>query len=221
MPEDWSGNRASTFKCLGASSHCNHEREERDYYATDPIAAELLLEVEPELNNIWENACGQMSLANVFEKHGKLGRASDIINRDNDSRIEVKDFLDDSGEVGLFSTVDNEKDLWDGDIVTNPPYKEALAFVKKSLKTVKQGRKVCMFLKLTFLEGKERKEFYKENPPKVIYVCSGRITCAMNGEFEKLNPKTKRIEKQSSAVCYAWFVWEKGFKGDPIIKWIN
>lgn len=28
-------------------------------------------------------------------------------------------------------------------------------------------------------------------------------------------------KKMSSAKCYAWFVWEKGFKGDPVIKWIN
>ena len=34
----------------------------------------------------------------------------------------------------------------------------------------------------------------------------------MNGKFEKY---------PSSAVAYAWFVWEKGFKGDPVIKWIN
>ena len=82
----------STFRTLGASNHTDHDREVNDYYATDPLAAELLLEVE-DLNNIWECACGQMHLANVFEKHQKLGRASDIINRDNDSRIEIYDFL--------------------------------------------------------------------------------------------------------------------------------
>lgn len=36
--------------------------------------------------------------------------------------------------------------------------------------------------------------------------------CAMNGNFASIS---------SSAAAYAWFVWEKGFKGDPIIKWIN
>ena len=25
----------------------------------------------------------------------------------------------------------------------------------------------------------------------------------------------------SSAVAYAWFVFEKGYKGDTIVKWIN
>jgi len=24
-----------------------------------------------------------------------------------------------------------------------------------------------------------------------------------------------------SAVAYAWFIWEKGYKGDTIVKWIN
>ena len=32
------------FKTLGASNHTEKEREDNDYYATDPIAAELLLE---------------------------------------------------------------------------------------------------------------------------------------------------------------------------------
>lgn len=39
-----------------------------------------------------------------------------------------------------------------------------------------------------------------------------RMKCAKNGKFE---------ETGSSAAAYAWFVWEKGYKGDPTIKWIN
>lgn len=217
MARDWDGNKASTFKCLGASSHAEHEREENDYYATDPIAAELLLEVEPKLNNIWECACGEGHLAKVFEKAGKLAKMSDIVNRNNDSRIEIIDFLD-FGKGGLLAPAVRNLPY---DIVTNPPYKFSTPFVQKALDIIAEGRKVCMFLKLTYLEGKERKAFFQKYPPKVIYVSSSRITCAMNGEFEKVNPKTGKIEKQSSAVCYAWFVWEKGFKGDPVVKWIN
>jgi len=206
MEKDWNGNKASTFKCLGASNHTDHEREERDYYATDPIAAELLLQVE-ELDNIWECCAGQMHLGNVFEKYGKLGRATDIVNRDNDPRIKIKDFLKD----GLLC----KKEVWDGDIVTNPPYKYAEEVVRKAIETVTEGHKVCMFLKLTFCEGQSRKLLFQEFPPKTIYVSSSRITCAMNGEF------IKDGKKQSSAVCYAWFVWVKGYKGNTVLKWIN
>ncbi len=52
--------KESTFIRLGASNHAQKgTREENDYYATEPIAGHLLLEVEPELNNIWECACGK------------------------------------------------------------------------------------------------------------------------------------------------------------------
>jgi len=33
----------------------------------------------------------------------------------------------------------------------------------------------------------------------------------MNGQFDKY---------KVSAVAYAWFVWERGFKGETIVKWI-
>lgn len=46
-----------------------------------------------------------------------------------------------------------------------------------------------------------------------MYVFSSRVNCAMNGDFKKYN--------HNSAVAYAWFVWEKGYKGDTILKWIN
>lgn len=46
------------FRNIGASNHSRLTREENDYYATDPIAGYLLLEVEPDLTNIWECACG-------------------------------------------------------------------------------------------------------------------------------------------------------------------
>lgn len=80
------------------------------------------------------------------------------------------------------------------------------------MQTVKPGRKVVMFLKLTFLEGKGRKQFFLDNPPKTVYVSSSRLICAINGDFKRIT---------SSVVAYMWFVWEKGYAGDPVIKWIN
>ena len=126
MAKDWSGNKKSTFVTLGASNHTDKERQKEDFYATDPIAARLLLDVES------------------FE-----------------------------------------------------------------------GKKVAMFLKVQFLEGKERKQLFREHPPRTVYVSSSRIMCAKNGEFERMKAGG------GSAVAYAWFVWEKGYKGDTIVRWIN
>lgn len=104
---------------------------------------------------------------------------------------------------------------FDGDIVTNPPYKYAQDFIEHSLKIIPKGNKVAMFLKVQFLEGKKRKELFRNHPPKAVYVSSSRILCAKNGDFERMK------KGGGSAVAYAWYVWENGYKGDTIIKWIN
>ena len=44
--------KESIFMNLGASNHAKETREENDYYATESIAGKLLLEVEPEINNV-------------------------------------------------------------------------------------------------------------------------------------------------------------------------
>lgn len=189
--------KENIFINLGASNHSKYERQAEDYYATDPLAAKLLLEVEPQLNNIWECACGEGHLAKVFDSYGKLGKATDLINRGYGS---VEDFL-----------LNNEP-YKNGDIVTNPPYIKAVEFVKHALNKVDEGRYVCMFLKILFLESQSRKELFTKYPPKVIYVSSSRINCAKNGDFETYN---------SGAIAYAWYVWVKGYKGETVIKWIN
>lgn len=190
----------SIFVCMGASNHTDESREINDYYATQPFAVNLLLNEEKFNNKIWEPACGGGHISNVLLEKNYDVFSSDKFNRGFE--CEKIDFLNDV-----------EPNSWVGDIITNPPYKLALEFTKKSLEVVKEGNKVAMFLKLTFLEGKRRKEFFKENPPKVVYVSSSRLSCAKGGEFEKY--------KGLNAIAYCWYIWEKGWKGDTIIKWIN
>ena len=36
MTKDWTGNSNSIYKTLGASNHTDKERQNEDYYATDP-----------------------------------------------------------------------------------------------------------------------------------------------------------------------------------------
>lgn len=47
------------FVTLGASNHTENEREHNDYYATEPKATNLLLEVEDFTNTILEPCCGE------------------------------------------------------------------------------------------------------------------------------------------------------------------
>jgi len=197
---DWTGNGNSIYKTLGASNHTEKEREENDYYATDPNAIDLLFEVE-DFDNIWECACGEGHLSKRMIELGKTVYSTDIIDRGyGDGQI---DFLSDD----VIS--------WHGDIITNPLYKYAIDFVYKSLDIMEDNNKLALFLKVQFLEGKKRKLLFEKYPPKVIYISSSRILCAKNGDFEMMK------KNGGSAVAYAWFIWEKGYDGETIIKWIN
>lgn len=201
MAKDWTGNINSIYKTLGASNHTEEDREIDDFYATDPKAAELLLGLET-FDKIWECACGEGHLSKIFEKSGYQVRSSDLIDRGY-------------GEVGI-DFLSPDITSWDGDIITNPPYKYALEFVEKSLSIIPNGNKVAMFLKIQFLEGKARKKLFMSQPPKTVYVSSSRLLCAKNGKFGK---GVGFIS--SSAVAYAWYVWEKGFNGTTQLKWFN
>lgn len=200
---DWIGNQKSIYVTLGASNHTNFEREKNDFYATDPHALEIFLDKLKEdgielYNKIWECACGQGHLSNVLKNRGKNVWSTDLIDRGYGE-----------GNVNFLTCLPGGR--WDGDILTNPPYKYAKEFVEKALELIDKGHYIIMFLKIQFLEGKARKKLFEKYPPKYIYVNSERQACYINGNMSK---------KMSSASCYCWFIWEKGFYEEPKIRWI-
>jgi hypothetical protein len=66
---------------LGAHNFTDYDRENNDYYATDPKAAQLLIDCEKLSPLIWECACGEGHLAKVFETAGHTVYATDLIDR--------------------------------------------------------------------------------------------------------------------------------------------
>ena len=185
-----------TYVCLGARNYAKTDRHKEDFYATEPKATKLLCDVEQFNNRILEPCCGQGHMSEVLKSNGYSVTSYDLVDR---GYGDIKDF---------FSLTH-----WDGDIITNPPYKNVLNYVKHAIDIVDNGAKVAMLLKVLFLEGKERGKYMLENPPKYIYIFSGRIKCAINGDFDAIN--------NGGALAFGWFVWEKGFKGEPKVRWLN
>ena len=163
----------------------------------------MLLGLEEFSEVIMEPACGEGHIAEVLKTHGHRVLATDLIDRGYGI-----------GGVDFFCM---NKPM-DVDIITNPPYSIAKEFVEHAMETVTNGHKVAMFLKLTFLEGQSRRELFKRYPPKTIYVSTSRIGCAKNGEFKKDKNGNLKVD---SAVAYCWYIWQKGFNGEPTIKWFN
>jgi hypothetical protein len=201
MKQDWKGDGNSVFKTLGSSQHSEHERELNDFYATEPRAIELLLDMEVFYGDIWEPACGEGHLSKVLEKRCYSVKSTDLVDRGYGTT--GQDFL----------SIDNV--FFDGNIITNPPYRYATEFVEKALSIIPDGKKVAFFLKVQFMEGKGRKHIFVNTPPRRIYVSSSRLNCAKNGDFTGLRTSG------GSAVAYAWYVWEKGYKGTTELKWFN
>jgi hypothetical protein len=193
--KDWVGN-SSIRNCNLRSK----EAEKHDYYATEPKAVELLLQNETFSKYVWECACGEGHISEVLKAHGYKVHSTDLIDRGY-------------GIGGVDFLKVTKKDIandYSRDIITNPPYKYAKEFVEHALDISMDTTKIAMFLKLTFLEGQSRRELFRKYPPKTVYVSSARLQCGKNGCFDG-----------TSMVAYAWFVWEKGFNGNPTIKWIN
>lgn len=71
----------TVFATLGASNHSVNDREENDYYATDPIAIEKLLEIEKFNSKVWECACGEGHLSKVLQSKGYDVKLTDLIDR--------------------------------------------------------------------------------------------------------------------------------------------
>lgn len=176
------------------------EREENDFYATEPKALEKLLEVFTFHRDVWEPACGQGHLSKVLMDQGYNVWSTDKIDRGFGYTL---DFLD------LLPSTKNVK----RDIITNPPFRFALEFAETALDVVAKNYYVALFLKLQFLEGAKRRSFFDTTPPRYVYVSSSRLRVAKHGDFDQFS--------SAATIAYAWFIWQKGFNGEPTIKWFN
>ena len=176
--KDWVGGSAAVFKTLGASNHTNANRQREDYYATEPKATEWLCKLERFEGRILEPSCGEGHMSEVLKAAGYEVVSRDLVDRGY-------------GEVADFLSIDNME--WDGNIVTNPPYKFAQQFVEKALSIIPEGKKVAMFLKLTFLEGKARRALFRSTPP---HSCLGKFVAAEMRHERRL----RQIRQQRSSL---------------------
>jgi len=100
-------------------------------------------------------------------------------------------------------------------IITNPPFSLASDFILKAKNVA--NKKFCMLLPLSYLHGKGRfdsiysdREFF---PLKKIHVFT---RYPMLGD-----PLREDGKYRTGMMVYAWFVWEKDYRGEPSIGWID
>ena len=166
----------------------NPNREKDDFYATPDWAIDSLLERESFTGSIWEPACGDGAICKRLKSFGYDDiYATDLVDRGYGD--EHFDFLKKQ------KAVDN--------IITNPPFKLGTKFAIHSLNLAQ--KKVVLFNKLTFLEGKERRDkLFCRGHLQKVYVFSERV--GFNGG--------------GGMLAFAWFVFDKEHVGNAEIEWI-
>tara|TARA_R110002153_G_C13061078_1_gene472154 strand:+ start:99 stop:659 length:561 start_codon:yes stop_codon:yes gene_type:complete len=168
------------------------DREKDDFYATPVEATVSLLKAEKFEGSIYEPCCGEGHISKVLEAHGYQVKSSDLIDRGYGKPRQ--DFLFERQQHA--------------NIVTNPPYKNALDFVEQAVEL--SNLKCALLLKLSFLEGQKRKLFFEARPPSRIHVFSQRQSLMKNGDAYK-----------GGMMALAWFLWDKEDKsGEAKVKWL-
>lgn len=166
-----------------------------DFHPTPPCATEALCDVERFIGAIWEPACGDGAISRVLEARGYDVVSTDLVERGyGQSRI---DFLMEQRPMAP-------------NIVTNPPFKNSEDFARQAVRLT--TGKVAFLLRLVWLAGKSRGEFFRTAPLARVWVFSGRLPMMHRGGYE--GPKS------SSAIDFAWFVFEHGHEGAPDIGWL-
>ena len=194
----------------------SRERVENDYYATPPEATRALLNSFGIYGcfNILEPACGEGHISKEIVKWFNKTRDAEGNKWDDEELVTSTDLIDRGYGTGGIDFLRMEENKKYDCVITNPPFKLAKEFILKALKLSKKY--VIMFAKIQLLEGIGRRELFEKYPPKYIYVFRNRINPMRNGSSVDENGK-----KWSNTMCFAWFVWEIGFEGEPTIRWLQ
>jgi hypothetical protein len=167
-------------------------RPDNDFYPTPPEATQKLLNVEKFDGGIWECACGNGAITRVLIRNGYYVFESDIEPRNG--ALQMDFLLSDA--------------LRAGSIVTNPPFKLLCPLIERA--HALKPDKFAFLAKLTALEGGERSEILERTKLTRVHVFRNRIQMTRNGEEAR----------GSGMIAFAWFVWERGYTGKPMIGWI-
>jgi hypothetical protein len=181
------------LRVMGARTAGSHK--DRDAYYTPPEAVHALLWVERFDGPIWEPACGNGAISRVL-----LHAGHEVISTDlalTGYGTPCTDFL-------------MEWQARAPNIVTNPPFKLANQFAAHA--TSLASGKVAFLLRLVWLEGKARRRLFERSPLARVWVFSGRLPRMHREDYDG--------KKTSSAMAFAWFVWERGWSGAPHLGWL-
>ena len=189
-------------KSRSLSRSIRHPQSERqlDLYETPPEAVEALLRYEHLPKTLWEASCGRGAIVKVLRAHGHHVLATDL-------RDYASPFQDHTGRDFLA-----ERTLPPGveAIIQNPPYFLADEFVKRSLLLCPRG---YFLLRLQWLESEKRRDLFDQAMLERVLIFRARLPMMHRDGWTG--------NRTSSTTCFAWFVFNREYRGFPEIRWVD
>jgi len=189
-------NRDYARRGMGCASE--YPRAKNDLYTTHPKAITLLHSngYLDKNENYWECACGDGALSEELKRLGYNVKSTDLYDYGYDDCETDIDFL-------------KQKTKYNGNIITNPPFKQLTEFILKGLSLT--DKRLYIFSRLQTLESVNRYEnIFRKTPPMYVLPFVKRIPCYKEGD----------LSRSSSVTPYAWYIWDKHYNGDTIVKWL-
>lgn len=169
-------------------------------WATELIVDRLLQDQVLSLGDLITEPCsGAGAISKVLESKGFNVKSSDI---------QTESFIYGEKGIDIYKAKDKSEDI----IFTNPPYNSMTKNDMLDALLRVSNNKVILMLNIYYLSSKERYKILKDSPLKYVYVHSERVT---------MFPYGSEKPKSSGTKMFAWFVWEHGYEGEPIIRWLS
>lgn len=174
-------------------------RDPLDWYVEPEWCSERLFAMEAFGGTVWDPFAGMGRIVVSGERAGLKMVASDIETRGYDW-IEFCDF---KVVIGAGKCADN--------IVANPPFALAEPFTKAALEMTMF--KVAMLLPANWIQGDKRSRWLEKTPLKRVLFLTPRPSMPPGGVV------LQGGKPGNGTTDYAWFIWEHGHQGAPVIGW--
>ncbi len=180
-------------------------RNKNDLYPTPPLATYILHKYVNLPRNILEPCAGRGNISAELIRHGYNVKSTDL--------YEYEPTLCNI-ETGVDILKLPKQNGYDA-LITNPPYHKDLPR-KIAEKGIVEYDLTALFVRLTFLEGKKRKDLFTSNPPSDIIILSDRIRFG-TGLLEPINKQ----DQLGGMICYCWVVFRKNKTDGPTnLRWV-
>lgn len=182
-----------------------YARDPHEFYKEPVWTVDALLREVSFSRGIYDPACGTGTVLISATSFGLRAEGSDIMDRGAAAKgLSVRtpvDFLKDA-----IGPTDN--------IVSNPPYSQAVPFIHRALSLAKF--KVAMLLRLPFIASAKRAALFDGTPLAGIYVLTPRPSMPPGDMLA-----AGEIKAEGGKTDYAWFVWDHRRSGKPTINWLR